>query len=109
MGARPAVLMCCLSIALALAARSVRQQNDRIMEELAEIRQLLPQSTVGTGRIVRLAAMSGRVLGAADAPVTIVEFADLQCPYCRQYHKTTFGRLKTAYIDAGKVRYMARD
>jgi protein-disulfide isomerase len=49
------------------------------------------------------------VLGAADAPVTIVEFTDYQCPFCQGYAQDTFPRLKAAYIDSGKVRYVARD
>ncbi len=49
------------------------------------------------------------VLGNPLAPVTIVEFIDYQCPYCQGYAKNTFPRLKTNYIDTGKVRYVARD
>lgn len=46
------------------------------------------------------------VLGAADAPVTIVEFSDLECPYCQRHHQLTFPQLKQQYIDTGKVRYV---
>jgi protein-disulfide isomerase len=49
------------------------------------------------------------VQGAADAPVTIVEFIDYQCPYCQGFAKETFPKLKAHYIDTGKVRYVARD
>lgn len=48
-------------------------------------------------------------LGRADAPVTLVEFTDYECPFCRQFHMTTFEALKTRYIDTGKVRYVSRD
>jgi protein-disulfide isomerase len=34
------------------------------------------------------------VMGAADAPITVVEFADYQCPYCLRFTKTTFPTLK---------------
>lgn len=47
------------------------------------------------------------VLGREDAPVTIVEFSDLQCPYCAQYALQTFPRIKRTYIDTGKVHYAA--
>ncbi len=48
-------------------------------------------------------------LGAADAPITIIEFTDLQCPYCARFALQTLPRLKQAYIDTGKVRYASRD
>jgi protein-disulfide isomerase len=49
------------------------------------------------------------VLGRADAPVTIIEFTDLQCPYCARYASQTFPELRRRYIDTGKVRYTSRD
>jgi len=49
------------------------------------------------------------VLGDPKAPVTMVEFSDFQCPYCKQYHDTTFSRLKQTYIDTGKVKYVYKD
>jgi len=52
---------------------------------------------------------SGYSLGRADAPLTLVEFADYQCPFCRQFHSTVFQRLKKEYIDTGKVRFVSRD
>jgi protein-disulfide isomerase len=47
------------------------------------------------------------VLGREDAPVAMVEFSDLQCPYCATYALQTFPQLKRAYIDTGKVHYAA--
>ena len=49
------------------------------------------------------------VLGSRDAPVTMLEFSDLQCPYCAQFSLHTFPRLKQAYIDTGKVRYLSHE
>lgn len=48
-------------------------------------------------------------LGRADAPVTIVEYASLTCPFCRKFHLTTFPQLKRDYIDTGKVRFILRE
>jgi protein-disulfide isomerase len=48
-------------------------------------------------------------MGRDDAPVTVVEFADYQCPFCRKFHSETFAELKKNYIDTGKVRYVSRD
>lgn len=48
-------------------------------------------------------------LGDADAPVTIVEFSDFQCPYCRRHVLQTLPRIVETYIDSGKVRYIFKD
>lgn len=48
-------------------------------------------------------------LGSADAPVMMLEFSDLQCPYCAQFALYTFPRLKQAYIDTGRVRYVSHE
>ncbi|WP_233998371.1 DsbA family protein [Pseudoalteromonas sp. T1lg48] len=48
-------------------------------------------------------------LGEATAGLAIVEFSDYQCPYCKRYIDTTFTKLKTNFIDKGKVKYIARD
>lgn len=46
----------------------------------------------------------GRVLGRPDAPVTLVEFADLQCPYCARWSQLTFAEIVDDYVRTGKVR-----
>ncbi len=48
-------------------------------------------------------------LGRADAPLTMVEFTDYQCPYCRAFQAETFAQLKKNYIDTGKLRFIVRD
>lgn len=46
-------------------------------------------------------------LGPADAPVTIVEFGDYQCPYCQLWHDRVLPQLMTLYPD--QIRYIYRD
>lgn len=48
-------------------------------------------------------------LGKADAPVTIVEFSEYQCPYCKRHVDQTMPKIKENYIDTGKVKYVFRD
>jgi protein-disulfide isomerase len=94
-----------------------RQQGEQILQELRQIRQLLerqqakpaqPQEEAPTkAKIKDLTGVS--MLGSKNAPLTIVEFTDYQCPYCQRFHMTAFTELKKAYIDTGKVRFFSKD
>lgn len=48
-------------------------------------------------------------LGDASAPITIVEFSDFECSYCRRFHEQVFPKLKSHYIDTGLVRFVHKD
>src|SRR5690349_23784214 len=61
------------------------------------------------GTIVETSADGPFVLGRADAPVTLVEFVDYECSFCRRYHANVFGRLRKEFVDTGLVRYVVRD
>ena len=50
-----------------------------------------------------------RILGKADAPVTIVEYASLTCPHCAHFNVEVLPKLKTKWIDTGKARLILRD
>jgi len=49
------------------------------------------------------------VKGDPNAPITIVEFSDFQCPFCKKFHATTLPLLEKNYIDTGKVKFVYRD
>ena len=49
------------------------------------------------------------ILGKADAPVTIIEYASLTCPHCAHFAANTFPQIKKDLIDTGKVRWVYRD
>jgi protein-disulfide isomerase len=51
---------------------------------------------------------SGVTLGSPDAPVTIVEYADLQCPFCAEYSRNVFPTLLDRYVRTGKVQLQLR-
>jgi len=93
-----------------------REQADTLIKEIRELRQAIDalraprrQAERPPDEKVRVDVAGGPVLGRADAPVTLVEFTDLECPYCRAFHVGTFERLKREYIDTGKVRFITRD
>jgi len=56
-----------------------------------------------------LASTGVATLGKDDAPVTIIEFTDYQCPFCGQHARTTLPELRRDFIETGQVRYILRD
>ena len=107
------------TVASAAQAQTITEkQADEILKELRAIRQLLERLTPPSppaapapraDEHVTFSVPAGPILGRADAPVTIVEYTDLECPFCHQFHTTTFAEIKKAYIDTGKVRFVSRD
>jgi protein-disulfide isomerase len=99
----------------ALAAPMTKDQGDAILKELREIKQLLarpqqpapPAQHMPKDLTVKADAMY--VLGKSDAPVTMVEFTDYQCPFCGRFEATTFPEIKKNFIDTGKMRLIVRD
>ena len=53
--------------------------------------------------------LADRVMGRTDASVTMEEFSSLTCPHCASFHRDTLPKIKTAYIDTGKVKLIFRD
>jgi protein-disulfide isomerase len=47
--------------------------------------------------------------GRADAPLTVIKYMSLTCPYCRRFHGEVFPAFKTRYVDTGKVRFILRE
>ena len=100
-----------------------KAQADAILGELRQIRQLLEKQQIQLARgvgpqpsapslpeKVQMSVGSGWYsIGQADAPITLVEFADFQCAYCKRFHTGAYAELKKHYIDTGKVRFVSRD
>lgn len=62
-----------------------------------------------TAELMKAGPLGDMALGNPDAPVTIIEYASLTCPYCHAFHVKTYPKLKKAYIDTGKVYYIVRE
>jgi protein-disulfide isomerase len=95
-----------------------RQQAEEILDELKQIHALLEKIEKrvasrgfdsSTKEAVKVKIDDGYSMGQKDAPLTLVEFADYQCPFCKHFHTTTFQELRTNYIDTGKLRFVALD
>ena len=49
------------------------------------------------------------VMGSSSAPVTVIEYASLTCPHCASFHNDVLPKVKSEYVDKGKVRLVYRD
>jgi protein-disulfide isomerase len=92
------------------------EQADAILNELRQIRQLLEKQGGPSANNrpaepprAKLDLAGMQMLGSKDAPLTMVEFTDYQCPFCQRFHTTVFSDIKKNYIDTGKVRFYSRD
>lgn len=65
--------------------------------------------TVDMDELMKPGPLGDKVLGSEDAPVTIVEYASMTCGHCAHFDEVTFPKLKSDYIDTGKVRYIFRE
>ena len=59
--------------------------------------------------LMKAGPLGDRSLGRADAPVTVIEYASLTCPFCKAFHERTYPEFKRRYIDTGKVRFILRE
>jgi protein-disulfide isomerase len=84
-----------------------------VKSQLGQLMRLLSQrpaeGRIATSGSVRTSVADAPTLGRAEAPVTLVEFSDYQCPFCQRFFTTTLSAIKKQYVDTGKVRYVFRD
>jgi len=68
-----------------------------------------PQGTVDMEALLEPGTLEDKVMGEADAPVTIVEYASMTCGHCGNFHNNTLPTIKEKYIDTGKARLIMRE
>jgi protein-disulfide isomerase len=70
------------------------------------ISQAMAQGAADVAKPVSLPDMA---LGPANASVTITEYASMTCPHCAAFNEAVFPKIKSEYIDSGKIRYVFRE
>jgi len=61
------------------------------------------------GEKVNVSVDDDALIGNENAKVTVVEFSDFQCPFCRSFWSGAYQQIKKEYIDTGKIRFVYRD
>ena len=90
----------------------LRKGQEEMRKELAEIRKLVtPPPAPSAVEKLKAPAQLGSVpaRGNQGARLTIIEFSDYQCPYCKRHVDQTMPRLLEDYVNKGTVRYAFRD
>ncbi len=64
---------------------------------------------VEVAALMKPGPLGDRGIGNPSAPITIVEYASLTCPYCAEFHRSAFPHLRSQYIDQGLVYFVLRD
>lgn len=89
-------------------------KNQEIIDNLSKMANEQPE--LGDDEIeivakekVNVSPDDDEFIGRSDAPITMIEFSDFQCPFCRKFWRDTFPEIKTTYIDTGKVKFVYRD
>jgi protein-disulfide isomerase len=66
-------------------------------------------SEVSEEELMKPGPLPDLVVGKADAPITVVEYASMTCGHCANFHTKVFPTLKEKYVDTGKVRFILRE
>lgn len=93
----------------------LKDGQEAIRKDVDEIKKML-QTRLNPPQRPAAGAISGPVgigdlpaKGKKDAPLTIIEFSDYQCPFCKRYTDQTEPALIKDYVETGKLRYVFRD
>jgi protein-disulfide isomerase len=76
------------------------------LSPLRLIGEAMAQSAADVAKPVSLPDMA---LGPKDASVTITEYASMTCPHCAAFNADVFPKIKSEFIDSGKIRYVFRE
>ncbi|WP_457935711.1 DsbA family protein [Mesorhizobium sp. 10J20-29] len=118
---RRTVLSSLLAVPAGLVVAACSDSSDKAMAETPEapaepaaaaapaVEAPKSQGSVNMAKLLEEGALPDQVLGNADAPVTIVEYASMTCPHCAHFHETTLPELKKKYLDTGKARLILRE
>ena len=63
----------------------------------------------GAADVAKPQSLPDMALGPANATVTITEYASMTCPHCAAFTEKVFPKIKSEFIDSGKIRFVFRE
>lgn len=96
---------------------ALKEQVAEMQSDLAEIKKMLEEGARAPAAAAQPAGFSPQTInlgdspvkGNADAPVTLVEYSDYQCPFCARVYRDVLPALQEEYIDTGKLKFVMRE
>jgi len=97
-----------------ISSEDIKEILGEIEKQAAPAPQLAPQPTQqpsapSAPQIFKISLDDDPIKGDPNAPITIVEFSDFQCPFCSRFFTQTLPQLEETYIDTGIVKLVYRD
>ncbi len=91
------------------AAATMAATTPTPAEKVAANTAAAPKPDVDPAELAKPGTLPDNVIGDANAPITVVEYASMSCPHCADFHKRVFPEFKAKYIDTGKARLIFRE
>lgn len=118
-GAGSAILLGCIIIAASILYSGNMITKKLVGGSAAQVQNIVAGQQVGAQQQQAAPAQPGvavavteradaPMLGSKNAKVTLVEFSDFQCPFCKRFVDETFSQIKQKYVDTGKVKIVFR-
>ena len=98
-----------IGVKLAMGAAALALSTSQLAPAALAQRKKVAPSEVPVDELMKPGPLPDLVLGNADAPITVVEYASMTCGHCAHFHTTVFPALKEKYVDTGKVRFIMRE
>jgi protein-disulfide isomerase len=101
-------------VALKNDVQQLKAQQQQILDRLDELKKLLNSSRGGNAppeiKAPDTISVDGEPFrGDATAPVAIIEYGDIECPFCRHFKQAIYPQIFDEYIKTGKARFYYRD
>jgi protein-disulfide isomerase len=96
-----------VGLGVALSQGSGSSSSSSTVPETGSLVNALPNAAYVQG-LFRGIPQRGNVLGSPTAPVTLVEYVDLQCPFCREFEATVMPTILSRYVRPGRVKVEMR-
>lgn len=102
------IIVACLIIAGTILYNNSKSssKNDVVVNENVPNQQQQQQQPTGP---VKVSVDNDAVLGDKNAPLTMIEFSDYECPFCKRHFTDVYPQIKKDYIDKGKLKLVYRD